>query len=170
MKDTMRAVAVGLFTDHIQADRAIAALKQAGFRDNQIGIAGKDWRKEGTAKVAKEDNETGEGMLAGAIAGAGLGGLVGLGVLAGVIPVLGPAIAAGTLGVILSNAAGGAAIASVVGALVGMGIPKEEATYYEGEVKAGRYIVTVKDDARAEEALGILRRNGAISRPTAAKV
>jgi hypothetical protein len=170
MKETMRAVAIGVFTDHTQADRAVAALKKSGFRDSQIGIVGKDWRTGGTVKNAKGETEAEEGALTGAIAGAGLGGLVGLGVLAGVIPVIGPAIAAGTLGIILTNAAAGAAIAGLVGALVGMGIPEDEAKYYEGEVKAGRYIVTVKDDARCGEAWDILRQNGAVARATAAKM
>ena len=39
------------------------------------------------------------------------------------IPVVGPAIAAGTLGVVLSNAIAGAGIASLIGALVGEGLP-----------------------------------------------
>lgn len=167
MKDTMKAVVVGVFQDHAQADRAVAELKSTGFSNNQIGVAGRDWRGD---KITREGNgtEAEEGGLAGLLAGAGLGGLVGLGVLAGVIPVVGPAIAAGTLGVILSNAAAGAAIAGVVGVLVGMGIPEEDAEYYEGEFKAGRYIVTVKADGREAEALRIMRRHGAVERPATA--
>ena len=41
--------------------------------------------------------------------------VIGLGVVSGVVPVIGPAIAAGTLGVILSNAAAGAAVAALAG-------------------------------------------------------
>ncbi|MBL8799413.1 MAG: hypothetical protein JNM56_36360 [Planctomycetia bacterium] len=165
MKDTMHAVVVGVFPDHAHADHAVTDLKNAGFTNDQIGVAGRDWRGEHTEG---NGTEAGEGGLAGLIAGAGLGGLVGLGVLAGVIPVVGPAIAAGTLGVILSNAAAGAAIAGVVGVLVGMGISEEEAEYYESEFKAGRYIVTVKANGREAEALSIIRRNGAVERPAAA--
>jgi hypothetical protein len=77
-----------------------------------------------------------------------------------VIPVVGPAIAAGTLGVVLSNAAAGAGIAGLVGALVGAGIPEHEAKYYQGELQSGRSIVTVKADSRANEAIAILRRCG----------
>jgi hypothetical protein len=99
--------------------------------------------------------------LTGALTGIGLGALAGLGVLAGVIPVVGPAIAAGTLGVVLSNAAAGAGIAGLVGALVGAGVPEHEAKYYQGELEAGRVIVTVHAAGRAEEAAAVLRRNGA---------
>ena len=91
----------------------------------------------------------------------GLGALAGLGVLAGVIPVVGPAIAAGTLGVVLSNAAAGAGIAGLVGALVGAGVPEHEAKYYHDELAAGRTIVTVHAADRASEAVAILRRNDA---------
>jgi hypothetical protein len=94
------------------------------------------------------------------LTGLGLGALAGLGVLAGVIPVVGPAIAAGTLGVILSNAAAGAGIAGLVGALVGAGIPEHEAKYYQGELEAGRSIVTVNAAGRADEATSILRGCG----------
>lgn len=148
---------VGVFTDHTQAERAVHELKKAGFTNEQIGVAGRDWRGEGHAD---QGSHAGEGALAGAVAGAGVGGLVGLGVLAGIIPVIGPAIAAGTLGVILSNAAAGAAVLGLVGAMVGMGIPEEEAKYYEDEFKAGRYVVTVQANGRAAEAEAILRRHG----------
>ena len=82
--------------------------------------------------------------------------LAGLGVLSGVIPIVGPAIAAGTLGIILSNAAAGAGIGGLVGVLVGAGIPEDEAHYYQGEFEAGRTIVTVQADGRADEARAIL--------------
>ena len=108
--------------------------------------------------------------MTGALTGLGLGALAGLGVLSGVIPVVGPAIAAGTLGVILSNAAAGAGIAGLVGALIGAGIPEDEAKYYHGEFEAGRTIVTVTADGRADEATAILRRHGAYDMSTAGDV
>jgi len=153
-----------VFKDHAEVDRAVADLKKVGFRDDQIGVVGRDWRN---AENGEEDSKAGEAAAVGAIAGAGVGGLIGLGVLAGVIPVIGPAIAAGTLGVILTNAAGGAAIAALAGALIGLGIPEEDAKYYEDEFKAGRYIVTVKADARYQEARTILVRHGGYDRSTA---
>jgi hypothetical protein len=163
----MKAVAVGVFTDHTQADRAVAELKQAGFRNDQVGVAGRDWREQPVA-ASTPGTAVEEGALAGALAGAGLGGLLGLGVLAGVIPVLGPAVAAGTLGVLLSNAAAGAALAGAGGALVGMGLPEDEARYYDGEFLAGRYIVTVMTGGRTEEALVVFRGCGALERATGA--
>ena len=92
------------------------------------------------------------------LTGLGLVALAGLGVLAGVIPVVGPAIAGGTLGIILSNAAAGAGIAGSTGALIGAGAPEEEAEYYEGEFEAGRTIVTVTATGKADEVMAVLRR------------
>ena len=57
--------------------------------------------------------------------------------LSGVVPVIGPAIAGGTLGIILSNAAAGAAVAGLAGALIGYGIPEDDAQYYHQEFESG---------------------------------
>jgi uncharacterized protein (TIGR02271 family) len=84
-----------------------------------------------------------------------------LGIIAGVLPAIGPAIAGGTLAAILSSAAAGAAAAGIAGALVGLGIPKDEAEYYEGEFQSGRTLVTVKGGTRNDEALRVMRQFGA---------
>lgn len=157
MTSTQHCAAVGVFEDHDQADRAVDELRNQGFRNDQIGVVGPDPKAGSTST----DSRTGSGAVTGAIAGAGVGGLVGLGIVAGVIPVLGPVIAGGTLAVILANAAGGAVIAGIAGALIGLGIPKEDAEHYEGELKQGRTIVTVKDlGERYNEAQAILQRHG----------
>jgi hypothetical protein len=48
----------------------------------------------------------------------------------------------------------------LVGALVGWGIPEEDAKYYEGEVKAGRYLVTVDPRDRTDDARTVFTRHG----------
>jgi uncharacterized protein (TIGR02271 family) len=83
------------------------------------------------------------------------------------LPAIGPAIAGGTLAAILSSAAAGAAAAGLAGTLSGMGIPKDEAEFYESEFKAGRTIVTVNAGSRSAEALAILRQFGGYERSTA---
>jgi uncharacterized protein (TIGR02271 family) len=156
-----RSNVVGVFEDRRHADQAVADLKKVGFRDDQIGVAMR--HDAGTTDSAADatDTHAEEGAIAGTMAGLGLGALAGLGVLAGVIPVIGPAIAGGTLGIILSNAAAGAAVAGLAGALIGLGVPEEEAKYYHGEFEAGRTIVTVHAAGRADEASAILQRHGA---------
>jgi hypothetical protein len=89
---------------------------------------------------------------AGLATGAGVGALWGLGILAGVLPAVGPAIAGGTLAAMLSSAAAGAATAGLAGGLLGMGMSKDEADYYETEFHSGRTIVTVDGAGREAEA------------------
>ena len=157
---------VGVFPDRRKADMAIDDLYGAGFQSSQIGVIVRDSAGNVvTSDTHAHDGEhAAEGGATGALVGAGLGGLVGLGVLSGFIPIVGPAIMAGTLGVIASNAMGGAAIAGLAGALIGWGIPEEDARYYEGELTAGRVIVTVNAEHRCDEARTILMSHGALSR------
>jgi hypothetical protein len=156
-----RTTAIALFDDRTEAQRAIEQLKRAGFSDKEIGVTARD--ADAGEKIG--DSEKGgtkatEGAVAGVAAGAGVGALWGLGILAGVLPAIGPAIAGGTLAAILSSAAAGAATAGVAGALIGAGIPEEEAKYYESEFRAGRVLVTVRADGRFYEAQTILQQNG----------
>ena len=168
MTGTLSTVAVGVFTDRRQAQQAVADLKQAGFRDEKIGVAAKghDDAKGTTAET--KGTHVGEGATVGVAAGAGVGAHWALGIVAGFLPAIGPVVAGGIFASILASAAGGAAIAGIAGALIGLGIPEEDAHYYEGEFKSGRAIVTVQADGRYDEAWAILSRNGAYSRATAA--
>jgi len=166
MKAKMNSTVVGVFEDRAKADQAVAALHQAGFTSEHIGVAMRHDDATAVGAVEDEGSHAGSGAVTGAMAGLGLGALAGLGVLAGVIPVVGPAIAAGTLGVILSNAAAGAGIAGLVGALVGAGVPEHEAEFYQGEFESGRTIVTVNAGDKAGEATAILRRFGAYDMST----
>ncbi len=160
-----RTTVVGIFEDRERANEAVSELMKSGFRQDQIGVAMRDAERRGdtttTTTGAADESHSGSGAMAGALTGLGLGTLAGLGVLAGVIPVVGPAIAGGTLGIILSNAAAGAGIAGLAGALIGAGVPEHEARYYDEEFQAGRTIVTVTADGMADEAMAILRKYGA---------
>ena len=152
---------VGVFNERHEADRAIDDLVKAGFRNDQIGVVTRDAQGKTAFKNQGEaETHAGSGASVGVAAGAGIGGLVGLGVLAGVIPVIGPAIAAGTLATILTNVAGGAAIAGLSGALIGWGIPEEHAKYYDGQLQAGRIVVTVHAEDRCDSARTILENHG----------
>lgn len=135
MQSTSNSTVVGVFEHSADAERALGDLRDAGFTEAQIGVT----RRSETAprnEGSDDASEVGTGAAAGAVTGLGLGALAGLGVLSGMVPVIGPAIAGGTLGVILSNAAAGAGVAGLIGALVGAGIPEHEAAYYQEEVVA----------------------------------
>ncbi len=151
---------VGVFAERNEAQSAIHALKDSGFTDDQIGVATSNRDAEISAHGKDDESYAGEGALTGAATGAGIGALWGLGILAGVVPGIGPAIAGGTLAILLSSAAAGAAAAGLTGALVGMGLTKDEAEYYESEMKAGRVVVAVDAGPRRDEALRLLRLHG----------
>jgi hypothetical protein len=151
--------AVGIFEDARAAQQAVRALKQAGFRDDEIGVLSPHKEGEHT-----EGTHAADGALVGVAAGAGAGAAWALGMAVGVLPGIGPAVVGGLLGSVLASAFAGAAVAGVAGALIGLGIPEEEAHYYEGEFKAGRTIVTVQAIGRALEAWSILQQNAAYNR------
>jgi len=157
---------VGVFHDAARAQEAVRALKQAGFRDDQIGVVSHDSTATGTEK----GSHVAAGAATGVAAGAGVGALWALGIAAGILPGIGPVIAGGILASVLASAAGGAAIAGLVGALIGLGIPEEDAHFYKGEFEAGRTLVTVKAESRYDEAWRILHSHDAYNRATAGEV
>lgn len=165
-KTLTQAAIVGVFTERSDAQRAVSALRQAGFGENEIGMVTQNRDGTATTRVDGDDNNAAEGAAIGAATGLGVGALWALGIAAGMLPAIGPAIAGGIFASILTSAAGGAAVGGLVGALVGLGIPEDEAEFYESEVKAGRTIVSVKTDNRRPEAIEILQRHGASMRGT----
>ncbi|HEX6479133.1 MAG TPA: hypothetical protein VF043_09835 [Ktedonobacteraceae bacterium] len=151
MTTTRRTTVVGVFDNDDQARRAIDALKHAGFRDDQIGFI---------RRHADGGTDTGTRVASGVVGGGVLGGVLGAAASL-LIPGLGPAIAGGILAATLGGAAIGAAAGGIIGALTDIGVPEEEARYYQGEFEAGRVIVTVRADGREQEARNILRQYGA---------
>lgn len=165
-------IAVGTFHDRSDAADAIRELRDAGFRDNQLGLVSKhdsDWdsrtgRQPSAERSGLANDPTNthweEGSGIGAAAGAATGVGLGLAVAAGLMPPLGPIIAGGTLIALLASAGTGAAVGTVVGGLIGLGIPEEQATAYERDVNAGRTLVTVSAGDRYTDAVDILHKHG----------
>jgi hypothetical protein len=166
MSTTTKCVTVGVFANRSAADQAIAELKRAGYRDDQIGLVARNASGKTVKTDGAGETHAGEGAAIGAVAGAGVAGLASLGISFGIIPVIGPILAVGPLAAALISAAGGAAAAGVAGALIGWGIPEEDARYYEGEVQSGRYLVTVECD-RGDDARDLLYRHGGYDRRSA---
>jgi hypothetical protein len=152
-----QTVVLRVFADREAARQAVAELKRVGFTDDQIGVMTRDGDGGTESAVV-------EGAGIGAAAGASIGALWALGMIAGMLPAVGPVIAGGWLVSILASAGGTAAVGALVGALVGLGVPEEDAVYYEGELTAGRTLVTVRPDGRMGEALVILNRFGGYDR------
>lgn len=144
-------IAVGVFQEPAQAHRAIEELHQAGYSDEEIGYL---------VRATESDETTGASIAIGAVEGGFVGGLLGAAV-ALLIPGFGPAIAGGILAASFSGAAIGAAAGGILRVLINIGIPEEEARYYQNELEAGRTVITVKAQSGYADALQILRRNGA---------
>lgn len=154
----------GIYPSYQAVERAVDALKSAGFRNTDISVlfpenAGtKDFAH---AKGTKAPEGASTGAASGAVVGGTLGWLAGIGALA--IPGLGPFIAAGPIMAALAGVGVGGAIGGLTGALVGLGIPEYEAKRYEGRIKKGGILLSVHSDnsdwtKRAKE---ILERTGA---------
>src|SRR5262245_4406806 len=163
---TMHSTTVGVFPNREAAEQAIADLKRSGYRDDQIGLVVRDASGKTVKTDAAGRTNAGEGAAIGAAAGAGAMALGSLAVSFGVIPVIGPVLAVGPLAAALISAAGGAAAGGIAGALIGLGIPEEDAKYYEGEVQAGRYLVTV-ECGQGDDARDLLSRHGGYNRANA---
>jgi uncharacterized protein (TIGR02271 family) len=161
---------IGVFETKARAEQAVADLQAAGFAESDIGMVHRDEEGKTVKTGAADETNAAEGAAVGAAAGAGALALGSLAVSFGVIPVVGPILAVGPLAAALISAAGGAAAGGVVGALVGWGIPEEDATYYESEVAAGRYLVTVEAGDRATEAQAAMHRHGGFDRSAWAAV
>jgi len=155
-----RNTVVGIFENHVQAQKAVDDLRRAGFKEDQIGIVSHDSSSAGKGEQTATGTHAGTGAATGALAGAGIGAAWSIGVLFGLIPAIGPVIAGGTFAALLASAGLGAAAGTVGGLLIGMGVPKDEADYYESEFKAGRTIATVKAENRYDEAAKLMRQHG----------
>lgn len=156
-----RDTAVAVFEERDDAQDAINALRNAGFRADDISILARD--RDTAGRLAEDTGtEAAAGAATGALAGGLLGGvagwLVGIGALA--IPGVGPIIAAGPLAAAIGGAAIGATTGGIIGALTGAGIPEDEAKYYDTEFRRGGIVVTVQARGRYDEARSILRENG----------
>ncbi|MDQ6707468.1 MAG: general stress protein [Acidobacteriota bacterium] len=154
----------GIYSTRAQAEEAVDALRQAGFRNTDISAlfpdnqGSKDFAVEKNTKVPEGATT---GATTGAVAGGILGWLAGIGALA--IPGVGPFIAAGPIMGALAGAGTLGVAGGIVGALCGMGIPEYEAKRYEGRVKNGGILLSVHSDSSewTSKAKDILERTGA---------
>jgi len=161
---TQDMVAYGIYPNREAFDRALEALRGAGFRNSDISAIVPD-RDVTTKDLAHEiHTKAPEGVATGAAAGAAAGGMLGwlIGVGALAIPGVGPLVAAGPIVAALAGAGAVGATGGLVGALVGTGIPEVEAKRYAGRLREGGYLVSVHcDDSKwAKRAGEILEATG----------
>ena len=157
--------AVGVFNTRAEAEHALNELRNSGFSMSRISVMARDADGRGDiagVDVQNKGSDVGGGAAAGAIAGGAVGGLVGLlGALSALtIPGVGPVLAGGAIASILGDTliggAIGAATGSLVGALMGLGIPEDRAKVYDQRFNQGGYLVFVdgtEDEIRRAEAI-----------------
>lgn len=161
----MTRTITALYDSYNDAELTVRDLEAAGVRYQDISLVANNTGERYRTHV-KEGNEAGTGAEAGATFGAVVGGtvgvLAGLGMLA--IPGVGPVVAAGWLAAAAAGVLGGAAVGGagggLIGAMIGNGVPEEDAHFYAEGIRRGGTLVTV----RAEETLvatveTILRRH-----------
>jgi hypothetical protein len=145
MRDNMAVF--GLYPNREAVEKAIDALKKAGFRNTDVSVlyaqnpGSKDFAIE---KHTKSPEGVTTGAVAGGLAGTLLGWLAGIGALT--IPGIGPVIAAGPIMAALAGLGVGGTVGGVSGALVGAGLPEYEAKRYAGRLKSGHILLSVHCD------------------------
>jgi uncharacterized membrane protein len=157
---------VGSFDSFNEAHRVANDLRAAGFLDSDISIvannASGEYREDVRVRDTGNDaSATAKGAVTGAVVGGGAGLAASLAGLA--IPGIGPIIAAGPIVATLAGAGTGAVAGGLIGGLVDLGVPENDAQYYAEAVRRGGALVTVRaDESRADEVTDILRSHGAI--------
>lgn len=168
----VRPVVAATYPTRRNAEAVVRDLLAAGFPTTHIGVVTKsneERDQEHKSGIPNDPTQSRweEGSGIGAAAGAATGLGLGLAVAANLLPPVGPLIAGGALIALLASAGAGATVGTVVGGLIGLGIPEEEATYYEDELMNGRTLVTVQTDGesgRTAQANEILARHGGLFR------
>ena len=138
-----------VFDSHSEAEAAVRDLRQRGVRDSALSVIARHDSGDGDYGDANthEAKEKGEGLLKGALAGGGVGALLGIAALA--IPGVGPLAAAGAIAAsaVPEAAAIGAGAGALAGGLSGLlakhGVSDEDASYYEGRINDGGVFVSV---------------------------
>ncbi|HEX3837638.1 MAG TPA: hypothetical protein VHW25_11805 [Steroidobacteraceae bacterium] len=165
--------AIGIYSTATQAEVGVDMLVTKGFKSAGISVLLPEHPNTqpaapGTSAVARptpQTTKTGSASAVGATAGGALFGalamLAGAGALA--IPGIGPFIAAGPLMAGLAGLGVGGAVGGLGGALVGMGLPEDEAKRYLSRIGSGHTLVVVHCDTPAEglKAKDILTTSGA---------
>jgi uncharacterized protein (TIGR02271 family) len=166
----MAKTVIGLFDNRAEAQSVVQELLSENFRREEISVMSKKLegqeRQSETVEYVEEDgDEQIKDMAKGAGTGAAIGGLAGLlvSLTALAIPGIGPVLAAGPLAAVIAGAGIGATAGGLISGLTRLGVPEEDANYYAEGVRRGGTLVSVDAaDDRAESAVAIMKRHGAV--------
>lgn len=142
-------------------DDALRAGEDAPLTDDAVSqsqVVKGDASESDASTEDRLEHEEHESTVAGGIVGGALGATA----AALLLPGIGFVVAGGMVATALGGYALGSAAGSFFGTLTEIGIPHADARRYEHEVKEGRTIVTVRDTSKQQEAVDILRQQGAV--------
>jgi hypothetical protein len=149
-----QATVIAMYPDHESTEDAVRRLQKEGIPMQNLSIIGKDFQ---TVEKPLGFVTTGDVAKSGAKVGAWTGGPFGLLIGAAflILPGVGPVVIAGPLAAALvggiEGAMAGAAFGGLTGALVGLGVSKDKAIRYESQVKAGKFLLSVRGEGQQIE-------------------
>lgn len=150
--DEMNTV-IGIFSDKQQAEEAINNLEIKGYNPKDLSLIVRDNIR--SEEAGSKGGSITEGALSGAAAGGVLGGLAGLMIGLGTVSIpgvgallVGGPIAAvlgltGAAATVVSGATTGILAGGLLGGLVSLGIPNEDAKIYEQRIREGAVLLAV---------------------------
>ncbi|KLV09087.1 permease [Photobacterium aquae] len=150
MKDHEKIITI--VNTHAEAEAVIKTLQNAEFDVSKISILGKGYHSEenvagfyNTGDRVKSWGKTGAlwGGVWGALIGAGMFWLPGVGALMVAGPIVSSVVGA------IEGAVVTGGLGAVGGALASIGIPKDSIVKYNAAIKADKYLVIVHGDAEA---------------------
>ena len=143
MFEMMKQTVVATYGTHAEAEEAVRRLHRGDVAMNHISIIGRDWQmREDVQGFYRPDDVILEGARQGAWFGGIFGMFMGMGLF--MFPVAGPLIVLGPLGGLIAGAISGAGVGALVSGLIALGIPKDQALKYQGQLEAGEFLVIVQ--------------------------
>lgn len=148
--------AVGIYNDLETAERRIDELRRAGFSEEEVGIIGHVGSEE-TVPTPLEMHEPEENAITGLIRGAIIGAITGAFVIL-VIPGLGEVAGLGRWFDVLGGGILGAIVCGLLVAFASFVFMRPKSRLFAAALERGLFIVTVKNPARKQEAISVLRQ------------
>lgn len=136
-----------VFDDAVVANRVVETLREKGLPPDAISILMASDTAEGLYPGDRQNIEEGTGW------GAAFGALMASAVMISVLPGAAPFFVAGPIGALLTAAASGAVGGGLLGALTGLGVPREQAQVYEQRLQEGGVAVAVETGTEDEAQL-----------------
>lgn len=159
LPDLRQRTVIGVFQDREAAEAAYQHLRDSGVPADDISVMHKP--DGGRPEIGVEQTHTGK--TTAAVTGVGLvvGGIVGAALLA--VPGVGPLLAVGPITLVLGGIGIGGSLGALLGSIIGLGVPTEQAKEYEQAIRNGGIFVAVRatEGTMVHDIRGLLHQYGA---------